>query len=73
VKRQTDGSDFTFTIHPEGTEGVKFIECATDGTTCSQFQLQLVEVTAGKFCDIDVVRNQVRASQTFSAITVTNA
>jgi len=73
AKRQTDGSNFQFTVHPVGTSDVKFIECAIAGTTCPQFQLQLVEVTAGTTCDIGVVRDQVMATQLVSAVQVTQA
>ena len=73
VKKQLGESGFQFAVHPEGAGHVKFIECTFDGTTCPQFQLRLVDVTAGRFCDINAVRNQVGATHLLPAVTVTQA
>lgn len=73
LKKQDDGGPFPFTIHPVGTDHVKFIECGITGATCPEFQLRLVGVTSGTQCDHAKVEAAVRASQHFSTLPVTRA
>lgn len=62
-----------FAIHREGAGDVKFIECEMNGRTCPQFQLELIEVTAGTQCDFNEVTGLVRGSAHFAHVPVTRA